>query len=185
MWKLVCHFVFRPGHSFVGDKCATSDLSRSFVRTPTKSLQSSDWNMIEQPCLAIHTFIKWSHVFSAYRSFSALGYSPSPSSIFSDSQCVPPNWILMTLPIGGESQLPGIIRLLNWRSLSALGYSLWPSYIIADSQCVPLKWNLMTLSIGGGISASWDPRLAESLLLYSVIHFVHALLADLIVWMKY
>ena len=33
--------------------------------TPTNALPLSDWNVTGQPCLAIHTFIKLSHVSSA------------------------------------------------------------------------------------------------------------------------
>ena len=100
--------------------CATCDLFiNSFVRSPTNALPLFDWIVMGQPCLAIHTFIKWSHVSSidavmqgaasAYfvkdQSLPALDCSPWPSCISSDDQFAPPHWILMTLLTAGETSI--------------------------------------------------------------------------------
>ena len=53
-WTLMCDSVFQPGHSFVGDKWSSGP-----VRSPTNVLPLSDWIVNGQPCLAIHTFIRF------------------------------------------------------------------------------------------------------------------------------
>ena len=45
----------------------------SLVSSRTKDVPLFDWNVIGQPCLAIHVLVRWSHVSSAEESYAGHG----------------------------------------------------------------------------------------------------------------